>query len=146
MHTEIRELIAAMKADSPDRAAQKAITPKLLRYMAAEASLTILNHPTDHATDLIIGAYFFAMRACEFTWSSRKGKTKIIRLGGIKFYDCDRNEIPHEDPDLVRKAEYVWILFEDQKNGERNESRSQRKSFHRILCPVLQFARAVQRV
>ena len=41
---------------------------------------------------------------------------------------------------------YVWILFEDQKNKQRSGSHSQRNIDNPLLCPVLRFGRAVQRI
>jgi len=76
------------------------MTPKLLRYMAAASSVDVVNNPVDRAMDLIIGAFFFAMKSCEFAWSSRPGKTKRITLGGTKFFDAQMNEIHHDDPNL----------------------------------------------
>ena len=87
MFPELKQLIAAMKLSSPNKKIQKALPPKLLRYMAMASSAGIVNEPVDHATDLIIKAFFFAMRACEYTWSSRKAKTKMVTLGGTKFFD-----------------------------------------------------------
>ena len=146
MFPELKQLIAAMKLSSPNKKIQKALPPKLLRYMAMASSAGIVNEPVDHATDLIIGAFFFAMRACEYTWSSRKGKTKMVTMGGTKFFDTNRQEIPQEHHKRILNAEYVWVLFEEQKNGERFESRTQRRTDHNLLCPVRSFARVVIRI
>jgi hypothetical protein len=35
--------------------------------------------------DLVIGAFFFAMRACEYTKPRSAGRTKCIDLAGIVF-------------------------------------------------------------
>ena len=70
----------------------------------------------------------------------------MITLGGIKFFDAQLNEIHHDDPNLPHLAMYVWILFVNQKNGERNESRTHRRSNDPQLCPVIRFARVVRRV
>ena len=40
----------------------------------------------------------------------------------------------------------VRVEFEDQKNGEKNEPRTQRRSGDPSLSPVVHFVRAVQRV
>ena len=68
------------------------------------ASVDVVNNPVDHATDLIIGVFFFAMRAYEYAWSSREGKTKIITLGRIKFFDVLRNKLYHDDLNLSQQA------------------------------------------
>ena len=114
--------------------------------MALFSSHKISRSARDHATDLIIIAFFFAMRSCEFAKAKKKGRTKMIRLGGIKFYSKDHKEIPHDDPKLMAKAVYVWVLFEAQKNLLKWESRTQMRSGDSVLCPVYRLVRAVQRV
>ena len=86
------------------------------------------------------------MLSCEFTKPSRAGTTKPIRLGGIRFFDKGNVQVPHEDPDLLRKSKWVRILFEDQKNGEKFDSRTQQRSGLLQLYPVICIVRAVKRV
>jgi hypothetical protein len=47
---------------------------------------------------------------------------------------------------LIRKAEFITVIFEDQKNKTKNDARTQRKTQDPVLCPVLRFGRAVRRV
>ena len=54
-----------MKDDSPKTKQQKAITPKLLKYLLQFSSTEIRNNKEDHAADLVGGGFFFAMRSCE---------------------------------------------------------------------------------
>jgi hypothetical protein len=143
---DLNKLFSGMEANSPNTVRQKAITPKLLRYLIYTTSATVNNDPTDHAADLIVGAFFFAMRACEYVKTPVPGKTKRIRLGCIHFLSSNRSRVPHDDPDLLAKAKFVTVVFEDQKNGERFEARTQEKTKDRILCPVIRFGRAVQRI
>jgi len=135
-----------MVSISPARRYQKAITPELLRCMATATSDNVYNNDEDHAADLIIGAYFFAMRSCEFSSVREVGRTVMIRLGGIRFFSQDFHPIPHDHPDLLELAMYVLVLFEDQKNRLKHDSRTQKKTGDPRLCPVLRFGRAVQRV
>jgi hypothetical protein len=95
---------------------------------------------------LIVGAFFFAMRVCEYVKTPVPGKTKRVRLGCIHFLLRNRNRIPNNKPDLLAKAKFVPIVFEDQKNGERFEARVHEKTKDWFLCTVLCFGRAVQRV
>ena len=114
--------------------------------MSAHASWALLNDPEDHTTDILISAYFFAMRPCEFSRVPTVGKTINIRLGGIRFYTQDCQVIPHHHPQLLELAFFVWILFEDQKNRLKCDSRTQMKTKDPELCPVRSTGRAVQRV
>ena len=137
---DLRLLFRAMENTSPNTKQQKAVTPQLLRAMVHSSSEDVINDPEDHATDLIVGGYFFAMRSCEFAKAAKEGRTKMIRLGGIKFYNKKHREINHRDPRLIQKARFVWILFEEQKNLEKNKSRTQKASGDINLCGVRVFA------
>ena len=125
---------------------QKAITPQFLRKLhllgsnpRVEANLH------DHAVDLIIGAYFFAMRSCEYVRPTKPGKTKTLLLRHLVFRDWRKKIIPHTDPKLAAKMEYCTVCFEDQKNGMKQDSRTQRRTRDPLLCPS-RLARAVRRV
>jgi hypothetical protein len=97
---------------------------------------TINNCVYDHAIDLIIMAFFFAMRACEYTLTSAPGKTRRVTLGSVVFRDKHYKTIPHNDPNLLSKAFYVTITFQDQKNGTKLDSRTHQRTNDLILCPV----------
>ena len=43
----------------------------------------------------------------------------MIHLGGVKFLTKDYQMIDHNDPSLLRRAAFVWILFEEQKNARQ---------------------------
>ena len=92
------------------------------------------------------GGYFFAMRSCEFAKPAKKGKTKAIRLGGVKFFTKNYQAVGHDNPNLLRRAAFVWVLFEEQKNAEKCKARTQERLGDAKLCPVQSFAWAVQRV
>ena len=88
-------------------------------------------------TDLIIGAFFFAMRSCKYTIPKEPGSTITVRLGGVTFFDRQRKEIDHNHPYLLHVTVHVRILFEDQKNREKYETQTHQKSGDLFLCPVL---------
>jgi hypothetical protein len=127
--------------DPPNR--QKAATPQLLKDLAA--SKESLGEVARHTADLTIGAYFFAMRACEFCKTKRKGKTKLLTLSCLAFRDRKKRPVSQDDPYLLTKAEYVTVCFVNQKNGMKNEKRTQRKTGKKWLCPVRAWGRACQR-
>jgi hypothetical protein len=73
--------------DPPPRR-QKAITPCLLRRLFQLSHRRIVRaNEYDHAADIIIGAFFFAMRSCEYTLTPTPGKTKRVTLGSLLFRD-----------------------------------------------------------
>ena len=71
--------------------------------------------------DLIIEAYFFAMRSCEYAIPKEIGKTITIRLGGVTFFNIQQKEIDQTHRHLLHIAVHVRLLFEDQKNREKCE-------------------------
>ena len=114
--------------------------------MARASSRDLLNNLEDHAADIIIGAFFFALCSCKFSKVPLVGKTVKIRLGGIQFYSNDFQVIPHHHPKLLEVAAFVWVLFEDQKNRLKCDTCTQMKTHDPLLCPVLQLGRAAQQV
>jgi hypothetical protein len=135
-----------MESLAPNVKRQKALSPSLLRHLLVGTHPGVGNSAKDHAADLIIGAFFFAMRACEYVKTPVEGKTRLTTLGCVKFFTKSRVELSHSDTNLISKAKYVQIVFVDQKNGVRFEKRTQSKTKDPKLCPVLRFGRAVQRV
>ena len=100
----------------------------------------------EHTADLIVGAYFFAMRACEFSWTKAKGRTTTLTLHNVTFRNEEREEISPLDPELEEKSQYVTICFVNQKNGTKMEKRTQGKTGNGRFCPVIAWARVCRRV
>jgi hypothetical protein len=130
--------------DPPNR--QKAITPKFLRHLHRLGSPTVQPCAIDHAVDLLIGGFFFATRPCEIVRTKDPGRTKTLELRDLVFRDQRRRIIPHDDPQLLPRSEFVTLTWRDQKNGMRMDSRTQRRTRDPLLCPTSRFGRAVQRV
>jgi hypothetical protein len=86
------------------------------------------------------------MRPCEFVKTPRPGKTKCATLGSIIFRDGRKRTIPHTTPLLFSTAQYVTVIFVDQKNGTKMDHRTQKRTGHKYLCPVLRLGRAAARV
>ncbi|KAI2509039.1 hypothetical protein MHU86_5415 [Fragilaria crotonensis] len=144
----IRALFRSYENDDPPRNQQRAITPKLLRAMYLTAGTSVeITRDTEFAiiSELAIMAYFFAMRSCEFTLTPQTGRTRIVRLRGITFWDAKKRELPHRSPQIT-SATRVTITFEDQKNGVRMEKRTQRSTSDPVLCPVKRIRSLVERI
>jgi len=136
-------MLKAFGAKDPPPNRQKAVTGRLLKDMWMSSREG--RRETQHTADLVVGAFFFAMRSCEFVRTPRQGKTVPLELGNITFRAKHGSEVEKDDPDLVLKAEYVTITFVDQKNGIKRDRRTQRKT-GLDLCPVKAWGRACQRV
>ena len=145
--SSVRSLLKAYENVDPPKKIQKAVTPKLLRCLFSHYGGPPSTADTPaHAADITIGGFFFAMRSCEYSKTPKPGKTKRVNLGNVVFRDSKKTVISHSSPLLLSSAEYVTITFEDQKNGEKQDSRTQRRTGDNVLCPALRLASAVQRI
>ena len=74
---------------------------------------------------LAMGAFFFAMRSCEYSKAGNEEKkwTKILCLRNIRFFK-DNKEVPHGPNMLIplESCDYVYITYERQKNYSKNDS------------------------
>ena len=74
--------------------------------MALFSSPTVINSPRDHATDLIIIVFFFAMWSCEFAKATKKGTNQNDMLRGNKILfksqqrDCSQLSGPDQEVSL----------------------------------------------
>jgi len=112
-------------------------------------SLIALNTATEKQraiTQLIIGAFFFAMRSCEYLKvpKQHEKRTKQLKLKNIAFY-TEGNLIEHSPPDLHNSSS-VSITFESQKNERKFDTITQWRTTHDTLCPVKQWAALVKRI
>jgi hypothetical protein len=149
MLPSLRALFKAYDNVDPAPKRQKAITPKLLRKMydsSGAGTIELRDTAPAVATDLVIGAFFFAKRGCEYTTTPKPGKTKIIVLRGVVFRSATKADLDHRDKHLATKAEYVTITFVDQKNGKKMDTRTQPRTDDEYLCPVLRFVSLIQRI
>ena len=121
--SEISKLFKAFEQTGPPTKKQKALTPRFLRFLGARGRKRIINSAVDHAIDLIIGGFFFACRICEVAKTPKPGLTKRLRLRNIVFCNANLTVIAHNED--ILSAEFVTLVFEDQKNGERFERRTQ---------------------
>jgi hypothetical protein len=86
------------------------------------------------------------MRSCEYVAVPVRGRTRLLTVENIQFYDVHSNKLSHYDPDLATVAEYVSITFVDQKNGHKFEVRTQQRTTDALLCPVRSWAHTIQRI
>lgn len=70
----------------------------------------------------------------------------MIHLGSTEFFTKNYGVISHNNPDLLLRAAYVWVLFEEQKNIDKSKERTQKLSEDPNLCLVLCLGWAVQKI
>jgi hypothetical protein len=89
--------------------------------------------------------FFFAMRACEcFKVDGQDRQTICIRKNGVMLF---RNGIfVHHTNENLDNCDQVAILFEDQKNGLKNEIRYSHRTEHPVLCPVKAAIKIIKRL
>jgi hypothetical protein len=96
--------------------------------------------------DIVIGAFFFAMRSCEYSKPKLPGRTKCVDLAGLIFRTASNIVVDHASPDLLTLSEFITVTFVDQKNGTKMDSRTQRRTQDPQLCPVIRYGTQVQRI
>jgi hypothetical protein len=123
---------------------QKAITASILSNMIAHANLPFATSAEKAVSELAVGAFFFAMRSCEYTDVSGPRRTKPLRLRNIRFFR-DNKALDLLDPTLP-SATAISITFEFQKTDIRNETVHHHATILPNLCPVKAWAKVVRRV
>lgn len=134
-----RQLRSYSITDPPEKQ-QVAVTGSILRKF-----LKLSISPADKAmSELFTGAFFFAMRSCEYLKVSGPRKTKILCLKNVRFYRGTKL-LQHNDAKL-HKADTVSLTFEAQKRDTKNDTITHHKTNDPILCPVKIWANIVRRV
>ena len=99
---------------------------------------------------LVVGAFFFAMRACEFSDVGGPRRTQILTLGDVEFRR-EGSKVTSDDEEVLAAADTVSLTFRTQKNGEKGTTVTQHRTTGTAMggakiCPVAAFARLVARV
>jgi integrase len=97
---------------------------------------------------LVVGAFFFAMRSCEYSEVTGSRRTQVIRIGDLDFRK-DGRIVDVADAHRLQEADTVSVTYRSQKNGERGVTVTQHRtvgSGQVSLCPVRSFADLVTRV
>ena len=116
------------KIDMPTKR-MSPITPKHLRII-----LTSAKSPRQiFIAHLIIGAFFFACRSCEYSTTPSEPRSKILKCGDIRFFNKENSILVNSTIDV--EASCMSIIFRMQKNLEANEKISNHKSGS-DLCPI----------
>jgi hypothetical protein len=136
-HRILHLQFAAYKQDDPPQKIQRALTLDFITQVFAEQ-----HTPADRCFGpLLILAFFFAMRSCEYLTVSGPRKTKLLRVRDLQFF---RNRIDiSSDTNQLHTADVVCITFQDQKNGEKADTITLHRTPDPITCPVKQAATIV---
>ena len=136
----LQRQLKGYKTADPGEKPQQAISVEVLSQVGRLATT-----PLDKIIfSLLVVAFFFAMRSCEYCTVTGTRRTKIIELGNVRFWNGKR-EVNHDDPNLHLAAS-ISYKFDYQKNEQRNETITAHRTHHQLLCPVIQTAAIVRRL
>jgi hypothetical protein len=94
---------------------------------------------------LAIGAFFFAMRSCEYLKvSGSPRKTKCLTVENIRFFSHGK-KLDHTNTNLAT-ASVVSITFVSQKTDVKNQTVTMYRTQDPLLCPVRAWAGIVQTI
>jgi hypothetical protein len=132
----------AYKNDDPQQKQQKAL-PFIVLEELAKRQVTELDIALSQLT---IGAAFFACRSCEYSVvpKTEERRTKLLCLKNIRFFKKGHLiSAPSADLEF---ADSVAVTFEMQKNDSKFDTVIHGRTDDPVLCPVLQWARLVNRI
>jgi hypothetical protein len=142
MAPAVQELFQAWAAVDPPPNREEAITLNHLKHIYMEAN-GAQNHLAITHANLLIRAFFFAMRPCEYSKVPSRGRTKLLERSDISFTDDKHMVVPHIDPNLSQRSEYVSIQFRNQKNGHKIDKQSIACTKDPILCLIVAWAKII---
>jgi len=140
----VKDLLRGFERGDGQVKKQKALPPEFIREMLVRVADE--NEKAKATVDLIVGGYFFAMRACEFCSTEQPGVTRPLRTDSIEFRRSGGSVINVGDPALMKEAYTVTVTFANQKNGTKGEKRTLKRTSCNLLCPVRAWARVAERV
>ncbi len=97
---------------------------------------------------LVVTAFFFAMRSCEYSDAGRGRITTVVTIDDVRFRK-DGDTIPADDQELARLADTVSITFRRQKNRDNGTTITQHRNDRpgqADICPVRTLANLVARI
>ena len=134
----------AYKNNDPKEVPEKALPSCIFSYIA----LNQTTEQTKAISQLIIGAFFFACRSCEYLKvpKAHDKRTKLLTLKNIAFFKDGKTLHRILQSELLHTADSVSITFETQKNERKFDTVTQWRTEHAVLCPVKQWAAIITRI
>jgi hypothetical protein len=93
---------------------------------------------------LVVGAFFFAMRSCEYSAVPGERRTKLLELRNIRFYTNNRELSASSN--FLHLADCASITFFFQKNEQRDETITMHRTHDPTLYPVRSWAAVCSRI
>ncbi len=131
--------------EDPGTAQQQAV-PAAVVLIASSMKSTNLGEAIGQ---LIVTAFFFAMRSCEYSTVQGDRKTATIPLRDVKFRRAGRT-LQSKEASVLSGADTVSITYRTQKNGDRGvivtQHRTDTAATANSFCPVRALAQLVARI
>ena len=132
LHGQIKRQIRGYKINDPVEKKQQPLSPRMLRRILRRAS----GGRGRLVANLLVGAFFFACRSCEYVRTSGEPRTRIVRVEDIEFMKKEDGAVVVVPPG-TKGATAVRITFRWQKNLQKDEAITQHASGDKELCPVI---------
>ena len=140
----LQRLFRGYSNNDPGTEQQKAIPWPLIQEMCARPCPR--DSPLDIFAKLMLLAFFFAMRSCEYLKVDKAEERRTMPLRKRNFvFMKNHTVLPHSSL-LLEHADSVTIYFEFQKHDLRNDSVTQSKTGHLRDCPVKTAAAVIRRM
>ena len=97
---------------------------------------------------LVVVAFFFAMRSCEYSDVEAQRQTTVVQVKDITFWKGSER-VGLQQADEIRNADAVSITFRKQKNRDDGTTITQHRNNNRDndeLCPVQALGEIVGRI
>jgi hypothetical protein len=130
--------------EDPDPRPQQALPLEVVKRVRAMRTTA-----RDEAIgQLVVTAFFFAMRPCEYSDAGRGRITTLVTIDDVLFRK-NGETIPTDDRDRMRLADTVSITFRKQKNRDNGTTITQHRNDRpgqADICPVRTLAELVARI
>ena len=131
-------LLKGYRNKDPPEKHEVAVTPFFLRECYNRSS----TKKEKHMYVLLIIAFFYAMRSCEYLITSTPKVTVNIRLRHVVFLNSRGGVIPQRSPQ-THEAHSTSLIFEDQKNRAKWDKSTQESTHDPLLNPTRALASLV---
>ncbi|KAI2490976.1 hypothetical protein MHU86_23578 [Fragilaria crotonensis] len=131
--------------DDPGAAQQQAIPLEVIRKVRSwsrnELDVAVLGQ-------LVVTAFFFAMRSCEYSDAGGGRQTSVVRVDDVRFRKLDK-VLTTFSYEQTRDADTVTITYRQQKNGDKGAKVTQHRNNNpgqADICPVRTLAELIHRI
>ena len=105
--------------DDPETRQSQAIPAAAVVARVAAADATELHQAI---SQLVVGAFFFAMRACAFSEVNGPRRTWTVTVGDVEFRRDGRKIESDDEAEMAAADTVLSLTFRTQKNGEKGRS------------------------